>query len=191
MDYKNGQIYAIRNHIDNDIYVGSTCQALSKRMAKHRGDVNSTAKGHRILYTKMKSLGTEQFYIELLESCPCENKEQLRKLEGKYIRDIGTLNKMIAGRSDKEYKHEDRIENPGKYYLRNKLFREANKEKIKEQKQRYCNQEHVKARAQAYRDEHKEEMKLYITNYNKVNKDIIQEKKRIYNRMKKEQTTES
>ena len=33
----------------------------------------------------------------------CEDKYQLRQKEGEYIRQIGTLNKYIAGRSDKEY----------------------------------------------------------------------------------------
>ena len=35
-DYKNGKIYCIRNNINDDIYVGSTTQPLSKRMAWHR-----------------------------------------------------------------------------------------------------------------------------------------------------------
>ena len=37
-DYKNGKIYCIRNNINDDIYVGSTTQPLSKRMALHRQD---------------------------------------------------------------------------------------------------------------------------------------------------------
>ena len=30
--YSNGRIYCIRNSINDDIYVGSSCQPLSKRM---------------------------------------------------------------------------------------------------------------------------------------------------------------
>ena len=56
MDYKNGKIYKILNTITDDVYVGSTCQPLSKRMAKHRETIN-TRKGHTLLYTKMKELG--------------------------------------------------------------------------------------------------------------------------------------
>ena len=36
--YANGRIYCIRNHIDDDIYVGATTQTLSKRMQKHKSD---------------------------------------------------------------------------------------------------------------------------------------------------------
>ena len=38
MDYKSGKIYCIRNDINDEIYVGSTTQSLSQRMAKHRSD---------------------------------------------------------------------------------------------------------------------------------------------------------
>ena len=54
MDYKNGKIYQILNTIDDDCYVGSTTQPLSKRMAYHRKAVNSKQKGHQKLYTKMR-----------------------------------------------------------------------------------------------------------------------------------------
>ena len=37
----------------------------------------------------MRELGVENVYIELLEECPCDNVEQLRKREGELIRQIG------------------------------------------------------------------------------------------------------
>ena len=94
MDYKNGKIYKILNTIDDDCYVRSTCQPLSTRMAKHRMDMNSNVKKDRKLYIKMHELGIDKFYIELIEDCPCENKEQLRKKEGEYIRQLSTLNRL-------------------------------------------------------------------------------------------------
>ena len=35
-DYSQGKIYCIRNTISDEIYIGSTCQSLSQRMAQHR-----------------------------------------------------------------------------------------------------------------------------------------------------------
>ena len=58
----------------------------------------------------------------MYENYPCENKEQLNKREGEIIREIGTVNKQIAGRTYKEY-YEDN------YY-------EKNKEKIAEQRKK-------------------------------------------------------
>jgi len=149
MDYKNGRIYKILNYIDDDIYVGSTCQPLSKRMAKHRSSINSTTKGHRALYAKMRELGVEQFYIELIEECPCDNKEQLHKREGEFIREFGTLNHVISGRSKKEYY-------------------EANKEvQSKAQKERYIlNKERVQECIRKYNQEHVTEIKAAYDKWN-------------------------
>ena len=44
-----------------------------------------------------------QWYIELFELFPCDVKCELEKREGEIIREIGTLNKKIAGRNRKEY----------------------------------------------------------------------------------------
>ncbi len=139
MDYKNGRIYQIRNTVDDDVYVGSTCQALSKRMAKHRTDVNTKARLNILLYKKMRELGVDCFYIELLEECPCKNKEQLRKREGHFIREIGTLNMCQAGRTINDW-------------------REENKDKIKEYRSKW-EEQHTDQRKESkakYREKNKE-----------------------------------
>ena len=108
-DYANGKIYAIYNYIDPSlIYVGSTCQSLSKRLSKHRREVNSRKSQTIPLYMKMREIGKEQFYIELLEEYPCNNNEQLRAREGHYIREKGTLNGRIEDRTYKERMEEQK-----------------------------------------------------------------------------------
>ena len=51
----------------------------------------------------MRKSDINDWYIELYENFPCDNKEQLNNREGKVIREIATLNKNIAGRTMKEY----------------------------------------------------------------------------------------
>ena len=51
----------------------------------------------------MIELGKEHFYIELIEEYQCDNVEQLRAREGHFIRQMGTLNARIEGRTKKEY----------------------------------------------------------------------------------------
>ena len=97
--YTNGRIYKSLKYIDDACYVGSTCQPLSKRMAAHRAAANKPKKQHCPLYMKMKEYGIENFYIELIEAYPCENIENRRKREGHFIREVGTLNKRVAGRT--------------------------------------------------------------------------------------------
>ena len=41
------------------------------------------------------------WYIELFENFPCNSKEESNKKEGQVIREIGTINKQIAGRTKK------------------------------------------------------------------------------------------
>ena len=74
-------------------------------------------------YTKkIRESSIDNFYIELYENIICENREQLTKREGEVIRQIGTLNIKIAGRTRKEYRenNKDKI----------KEYREKNQDKI-------------------------------------------------------------
>ena len=105
-DYSKGKIYKILNTIDDEIYIGSTLETLGQIMATHRAHVN--CKPHYELYKHIHELGVSNFYIELIENYPCNDIYELRAKEGHYIREQGTLNKVIAGRTNKEYHQEHR-----------------------------------------------------------------------------------
>ena len=149
MDYKHGKIYKLLNTINDEVYIGSTCSKLSQRMAKHRYDMKSSRSSHYKIYQRMKELGIENFYIELLCECPCDNKEQLQAVEGQYIRQFGTLNERIAGRSKQEYRDLHKEENKE----RCKKYRENNPIKVAEGKKKCYiqNKEHYKKHRQEYR----------------------------------------
>ena len=133
IDYSKGKIYSIRNTIDDDIYVGSTVRPLYKRLQAHRSCVKNNRLQCLNLYTKMKELGMEHFYIELVEECPCENVEQLKRREGQVIREIATLNMCIAGRSKQEYDKEYRENNKDKKHQQYRNYYEQNTDKVKQQ----------------------------------------------------------
>jgi predicted GIY-YIG superfamily endonuclease len=108
-DYNNGKIYIVRNHINDMVYIGSTCQTLSRRMAEHRSNMNANLKQHYKLYVAMREHGKEHFYIELLEDYACERPEQLLKREGERTREYNVeLNKKIEGQTLKEYREANR-----------------------------------------------------------------------------------
>ena len=71
---------------------------------------------HR-LYSKINDWS--DWYIELYLNYPCASVEELRQKEGEIIRQIGTLNRGIAGRTSAEWKSE----NPDKM----KIYRENEK----------------------------------------------------------------
>ena len=122
-DYNNGKIYCIRNNIDDDICVGSATQPLSKRMTAHRATANKRKRGNSMLYIKMRHMGPNKFYIELIKECPRDNLEQLRRTEGELSRQMAALNQNVAGQTKAEYReiHRDEIDKQKREYLiRNK-----------------------------------------------------------------------
>ena len=133
MDYANGRIYKILNSIDDEVYVGSTCQSLSKRMYKHKDTSKYSLDKKSPLYQLMRQIGEDSFYIELIESYPCNSKEELTAREGHFIRECGTLNKRIEGRTRKEYK----VDNNKLLVEQNRTYRENHKEQIKQYKVEY------------------------------------------------------
>jgi len=129
-DYSKGKIYTIRCLNDPNIYVGSTIQSLAVRMGGHRKD-----------YAKNKVLGINKeivknindWKIELHELFPCNTNQELHRREGEVIRQLGTLNKYIAGRTTKEYY----IDNAEKIKDQTKEYRTENVDKIKEYQKEY------------------------------------------------------
>jgi len=127
-DFKAGKIYKITNDYNDDVYVGSTCDTLVKRFSSHKSNRNSETKKNRPLSMLMNEIGIDRFRIELLEDYPCEDKYQLRQREGHYIREIGTLNMLVAGRNKRENYQENREET----LIKNKERYDKNREKYLE-----------------------------------------------------------
>lgn len=163
MDYKKAKIYQILNYIDNEVYVGSTCQPLSKRFSTHKSFMK--LKPNIPLYQHMNKYDISNFYIELIEEYPCENKEQLRAREGYYIRDRGTLNKLIAGRKIEEYRKDHYEQNKQEILLHMKEYYQQNKQsKTEKAKEQY----------------HKNKTKVLLTrkNHYELNKESINKKRK-------------
>jgi len=141
-NYNNGKIYKIECLKTGLIYVGSTTKKyLSERLTAHRTNYNSYKKGQYCFITSFKVLEHNNYIISLLESVDCNSKDELRAREGFYIRALDCVNKKIEGRTEREYKTENKekiSENAKEYYLENRDkiltqrvdYRQNNKEKI-------------------------------------------------------------
>ncbi len=96
--YSKSKIYKITNDYNDRVYIGSTCDTLSKCFSKHKSDINCKINP---LHKLMIEFGFERFRIELICDYPCENKYQLRQKTGEYIRQYKkTLN--LHGEDHKE-----------------------------------------------------------------------------------------
>jgi Uri superfamily endonuclease len=169
MDYKNGKIYKLYSPSKNIIYIGSTTQSLSKRLSKHLSDYKMYNNNSKHYYSSFLVLECEDYKIELLEEYECNNKQQLEKKEGEYIKNYECCNEFVAGRTRKEW-YNDNID---KVKERDKKRYENNKEVICEQKKTYYK-------------ENKEKMKEYNKAYREANKEKINERKRL-NYLKKQE----
>ena len=155
--YYNSKIYSIRNNFTDEIYIGSTSSDLCKRMVKHR----SMAKQEPLkspLHTYMNEHGINNFYIELVEEC--ENIEQLRKREGEIIREIGSLNHRIAGRTKQEYNKEYTQQNRDRINQQRNERRTANPEKTTDE---YKNTEHCRERGTQKKSKRGKLQKLIVS----------------------------
>jgi hypothetical protein len=121
--FQNGKIYFIGNFIDDEIYIGSSCQPLQKRFQQHKDSLN-TYKKNRKLCVKILELGVEHFYIEEIEKYPCNDIEELRKRERHYILERKpVLNTEIPLRTIKEWREDNKEyirEVKKEYHLQNK-----------------------------------------------------------------------
>ena len=87
-NYADGQIYLIKNSINDCCYVGSTVN-LKKRKAVH---LNQAKKGQAPLYQAMRSLGPAFFTFHVLKHFSCENRKQLEAEEYRCLAEI-----IVAG----------------------------------------------------------------------------------------------
>ena len=157
-------------------------------MAEHR--YASYTNNIRKLYQSVNR-NWDEWYIELYEAYPCENKEQLNKREGEIIRDVGTLNYEIAGRTDKEW----RLDNHDKVKLTAQKYHQKHREERLEVSRQYNidNNEKRKEYKKKYREEHKAEISAKrIAYYHEVqskNKEYLNMKQRA-NRAKRQSKKE-
>lgn len=127
--YNNAKIYKICDNSNTNIYIGSTCQSLNKRMAEHRAKYKAYLSGKYDFVKSFDILKNGDYSIILIENVEnCTNKEQLLRRERHYIETLDCVNKVIPGRTIKEY-YIDIKETKKQYYNDNK---ELIKEKIKE-----------------------------------------------------------
>ena len=107
LNYDQSKVYKIWSPNGDKIYVGSTTkQYLSQRMTAHRNNYNTWKNGKCCLTTSFllfDEYGIDNCFIELLEAKLCSSKDELKQLEGGYIRNLMCVNKRVENRDSKEY----------------------------------------------------------------------------------------
>jgi hypothetical protein len=160
--YNNGKIYKIEplNGIAGDIYIGSTTQELNTRMIGHRSDYKRWLNGKRnsvTCFTLFNKYNINNCSIVLLEFVNVSSKIELLNREAFYISSIQCVNKHMPGRTQREWI-------------------ELNKDKLKEYQKKYVD-DYPEYKKQYYQD-NKENIKQKTKTYQKLNKDIVNQRNR-------------
>jgi hypothetical protein len=132
VDYSLGKVYKIVGN--GKVYVGSTCERLlCQRLAGHKKGYKRWIDGKANCTSSSECITDPECYIELLEVCPCSCIDELRKCEGKWIRDLDCVNRRVSGQTQKDWREAN------KEYIseRHKAYYEANREKQKEYMKAY------------------------------------------------------
>lgn len=100
VNYQFGKVYKI---VGNDLlYVGSTTKLLlCQRFSEHKNRYKHWLNGKGSYISSFKCLVDTNCYIELLELCPCDSNDELRRCENKWIQELNCVNKNNAVQLEK------------------------------------------------------------------------------------------
>lgn len=182
-DYHQGKIYKLVNDVDNEIYVGSTCNSLPKRLGEHKGKMKH--KPNQKIYQKMHALGLAHFRIILVEDYPCNNKNELTAREEHWRTELkASLNMVCCSTGIKCCKigsaEDEQIEyrrNYEKAYNKTEKRKEFNKKHQREYRKTEKGQAYNKQYRKQYYEDNKEKKISYAQLYRTANREKIREKK--------------
>jgi hypothetical protein len=140
------RFYGIRCSETNDYYIGKTKQKLLNRLRQHETLKNCESK----IITQYKSC-----VIILLEEVDCSEEESVA-IERAYIETYVCVNKVIPGRTRKEYNKDKKVEIAETI----KEYQQKNKVKIAEYDKKYHqeNKVEIAKRHKIYQQENKVEL---------------------------------
>mgnify|MGYP003677771722 CR=1 FL=1 len=119
IDYKLGKIYKLTCSQTNAIYIGSTCEALKKRLSHHSTPSNTASSKNLIKPT-----------IQLIENYPCDNKSELLWRERWFVENTECINQVSPIIS-----FEEKIQSVFKY---NKFYKKENHVRLNEKNTCEC-----------------------------------------------------
>ena len=135
VNYQQAKIYKIVDNRTDEIFIGSTCystlaRALASCVDNYRSYVKDNARGYRSYFKFFED--NDDYDIILIENFPCNSKDELNARLKYNIKNNECVNKIIIGRTRKEY-NEDNKEKLNKYKYE---YQSNNKDKVKLYKSR-------------------------------------------------------
>lgn len=189
VNYQQAKIYRIISNQTDKVYIGATCNPLSKRMADHRSAYRYclTSGGPRM--TSFEILQYDDAIIVLVEDCPCENIEQLRRCERAHIENTPhCVNKQHPGRTIDEWREANKEE----LVIKRKAHYEANKEAVIANAKVYyeANRDEITHSRRQHYEANKEDFAARQKEYYAANRETLIAKQKLYTEANKETISE-
>lgn len=191
-DYQKAIIYIIigKNDDCEDVYYGATTQGINTRWSKHKTSYKNDKKYKCRSSIIFEKYGIENCECKIIESYPCNNKEELTEREKYYIQNNNCVN--ISGLNTQEMLNTKKQEYKelNKEYIaeQNKIYREKNKSIISEKGKIY-REKNIDNRIE-YVNKNKEELYEKKKQFYQKNKEEIKEKTKEYYENNKEKRQE-
>ena len=187
-EYRISKIYKIvplNSDDDCDVYYGSTVQKyLCVRMQQHICAYKKKAVYYSV-FKLFEKYGIEGLVIELVESYPCNSRDELNMRESYFIRKFKCVNKYLPYISEEELKQyfKQYYENNKDHLLqKQKQYYENNQEQLKQKQIQYRenNKERIKQDAKKHYKDNKEAFKQQSNKYYESNRESIKERSKQY-----------
>jgi hypothetical protein len=106
-NYQKGKIYKIINDVNDQVYIGSTTQALSCHMSTHCSNARNRC-GNSYFYSKMRQIGVEHFKIVLVKDFPCNSTAELEAEEYKCSQELNTVHNGYNSKNGHDWHTNDK-----------------------------------------------------------------------------------
>jgi hypothetical protein len=197
MKYLNGKIYKLIDNTNGNIYIGSTCNSLKKRLKIHLNHYYEYKKkdGKCLTTVAYHIIKNNDYKMELLENFPCKTKQELLNKEREYIENNKciNINKPITTYQEKlDYGKEYRDKNRDKLLEQKKEYWIKNRDKLVEKKKEYWikNKDKLAEKSKKKYEDNKQDILKKCKEYRDKNRDKLLEKKKIYSEANKDKIKE-
>ena len=106
-DYNNGKIYKLS--AGDLIYIGSTIHPLPEWLIRHKKHYKQWVRTGKNYISSFQLFQLGEPTMELIELFPCSSKRELRVRQGFHQQQTNCVNKIVAGRTPKEYYQANRL----------------------------------------------------------------------------------
>ena len=90
-------------NVTNDVYIGSTTKSIETRIMMHKCHFKAFQNGAKRYCRSYDIIEKNNYKVYIIENVNCDNRTELEKIEGYYIKNNNCVNNRVAGRTVAEY----------------------------------------------------------------------------------------